>query len=106
MTARSWFVRPSHRARRQPGVEPLEDRCLPSPDLLAALGFRPIDGAGNNQAHPTWGSAGADLLRLAPAAYGDGVSTPGGADRPSARVVSNTVAAQGDQDAVNNRLMS
>src|SRR5205814_2027706 len=106
--APSWFSPLSRGSRRPPPprVERLEDRCLPSPDLLAALGFRSPDGTGNNLAHPTWGSAGTDLLRLAPAAYGDGISTPGGPNRPSARVVSNTVADQGDRDVVNDRLMS
>jgi len=54
-----------------------------------------IDGTGNNLANPTWGSAGADLLRTAPAAYGDGLSTPAGANRPSARAISNAVSDQG-----------
>ena len=39
-----------------------------------------IDGTGNNLPTPTWGSAGTDLLRIAPAAYADGVSTPAGAE--------------------------
>ncbi len=55
---------------------------------------RSVDGSGNNLANPTWGQAGTQLLRIAPAAYGDGVSTPAGADRPDARVISNTVVAQ------------
>jgi hypothetical protein len=78
----------------------LEDRVQP------AVGIRSIDGTGNNPAHPDWGSAGTDLLRLAPAAYADGVSAPAGATRPSARDVSNAVADQGDQDIINSRLMS
>lgn len=51
-----------------------------------------LDGFGNNVVHPTWGSAGADLLRFSPAAYADGVSSPSGADRPGARLISNTVS--------------
>jgi len=51
-----------------------------------------LSGLGNNPFHATWGNAGADLLRLAPADYADGVSTPAGEDRPSARLVSNTVS--------------
>src|ERR1051326_7914950 len=65
-----------------------------------------FDGTGNNAANPTWGSAGVDLLRTAPAAYTDGTSMPAGANRPSARVVSNTVADQGGEDSVNDRLMA
>ncbi len=51
-----------------------------------------LDGFGNNVMHPTWGSAGADLLRFSPAAYADGISSPSGADRPGARLISNTVS--------------
>ncbi len=78
----------------------LEERVSPT-DV-----FRSIDGTGNNLANPTWGSAGVDLLRLAPAAYADGVSAPAGASRPSARVVSNTIADQGSADIISDRLMS
>ncbi len=38
--------------------------------------FRSVDGLGNNLAHPDWGSAGTDLIRIAPPAYADGVSAP------------------------------
>lgn len=55
---------------------------------------RSIDGTGNNVDNPTWGSAGIQLLRTAPSDYGDTVSTPSGATRPSARLVSNTLCAQ------------
>lgn len=53
-----------------------------------------IDGSGHNRAHVDWGQAGVDLLRIAPAEYGDGISTPGGADRPSAREISNAIVDQ------------
>lgn len=78
-------------------VETLEQRVL--------MTASPIGGVGNNVANPTWGSAGVDLLRMAPAGYTDG-STPAGESRPSARVVSDTVSAQGDVDIINNRMMS
>jgi hypothetical protein len=55
---------------------------------------RSYDGTGNNVDNPTWGAAGTDFVRIAPAAYGDGVSTPSGADRPNPRDISNTVVAQ------------
>ncbi|MBI3839731.1 MAG: hypothetical protein HY288_17555 [Planctomycetia bacterium] len=67
--------------------------------------IRSIDGTGNNLAHPDWGSIDTQLLRIAPAAYSDGISAPAGTDRPSARLVSNAVAAQSD-DIINNRDMS
>jgi hypothetical protein len=55
--------------------------------------------------NPDWGAANTDLLRTAPAAYGDGISTMGGSDRPSPREISNAVAAQTD-NIPNNRNMS
>src|SRR5262249_19195048 len=56
--------------------------------------------------HPDWGKAGVNLLRHAPAAYGDGISSPAGADRPSPRFVSNVIDDQGTWDTTNDRLMS
>ena len=47
--------------------------------MLSAT-VRPIDEVGNNVANPTWGTAGTDLIRLAAAAYADGVSSPSLAD--------------------------
>ena len=67
-------------------------RGLPMP----ASGYRPIDEVGNNVAHPTWGTAGTDLLRLSPAAYADGVSAPSLPNDPGARVVSDLVSNQAD----------
>jgi len=59
------------------------------------VGARPIDGVGNNVRHPEWGTPGARLLRSASGAhYADGLASPAGPDRPSARVVSNAVFAQ------------
>jgi hypothetical protein len=78
----------------------LEERAAPT-DV-----FRSIDGAGNNLAHVTWGSAGVDLLRVAPAMYADGISLPAGTNRPSARVISNTIADQGAADIVSDRMLS
>ena len=55
---------------------------------------RTYDGAGNNLVNPTWGVAGTQLARMAPAAYADGIASPGGVGRPSPRLISNTVIAQ------------
>lgn len=55
---------------------------------------RAIDGSGNNAADPEMGAAGTALRRRVPSEYDDGVSTPAGATRPSARAVSNAVVAQ------------
>ncbi|MDY6785598.1 MAG: peroxidase family protein [Cyanobacteriota bacterium] len=60
----------------------------------AAVSFRSIDGTGNNIANSTWGETHTQLLRLASPDYGDGISTPASANRPSARAISNAVAAQ------------
>lgn len=62
-----------------------------------------FDGTGNNVAHPAWGSAGANLLRLSPAAYADGVSAPSGSDRPNAHVISNALARSPDGGITNDR---
>ena len=64
-----------------------------------------LDGMGNNLTHITWGSAGSDLLRFAPAAYEDGISSPAGSKRPSARLISNTVSVLTTPFA-NSRLLS
>src|SRR5262245_5822197 len=88
------------RLRSRLELHQLEERTSPT-DV-----FRSIDGTGNNLSHLAWGSAGSDLLRLAPAAYANGISTPAGTTRPSARVVSNTVVDQGGEDIISDRFLS
>ena len=65
------------------------------PDLVqgpGALGPVPsLDGKSNNPAHPMWGAAGANLLRVAGVGYADGISTPAGENRANPRLISNTV---------------
>lgn len=56
--------------------------------------WRSIDGRGNSIREPGMGAAETALTRLAGHMYGDFVSTPAGADRPSARAVSNSIADQ------------
>lgn len=82
------------------GIEQLEQRRNFAADLES------IDGTGNNLLHPTWGSAGSDFLRMAPAQYADGISAPSGADRPSARDVSNVLAAHPADETLNDRDLS
>ena len=53
-----------------------------------------VDGTNNNLSETDWGSTDSQLLRLVSVEYGDGISTPTGDDRPSAREVSNAVVAQ------------
>lgn len=55
-----------------------------------------IDGTGNNLTDTELGSTDEQLLRLVSAEYGDGISTPAGEDRPSAREISNVVVAQSE----------
>jgi len=50
-----------------------------------------LDGKLNNPMHTTWGVAGIDLMRFAPAAYADDLSSPAGATRPSPRLISNAL---------------
>src|SRR5450432_1754530 len=80
--------------------ETLETRQLMSASIES------YNGAGNNTANPNWGSAGETLLRLAPSAYADGISSPAGANRPSPRVISNTVDAHGDDEIKSDRNLS
>lgn len=72
-----------------PGVEALEDRCVPS-----VTGYRPITEVGNNVANPTQGTAGTDLLRVSPVAYADGISSPSLPQNASARVISDILNNQ------------
>ena len=60
---------------------------------MTAIATRTYDGTANNLSHVDWGAAGATLIRLAQAAYADGIAAPAGSTRPSARVISNAVAA-------------
>lgn len=92
-------------------LDHLEERALPATNPLAPPVMGPsavysIDGSGNNLANPTWGATGTQYLRIANAEYADGISTPAGADRPSARAISNALATQGADTLTNDRLMS
>ncbi|MEM1423723.1 MAG: peroxidase family protein [Planctomycetota bacterium] len=57
------------------------------------LEFRTIDGYGNNQLNPSWGSVGEAFIRRVPSAYGAN-DTPARAGGPSPRDVSNAMCAQ------------
>ena len=65
--------------------------------------IRSLDGSNNNTANPNWGSVNQHLLRLSPADYGDGLSTPAGADRPSARTASNVFSINPEDGIANDR---
>ena len=109
----SIHARATHRPlSRKPRFEPLESRQLLAADPLASQAVlvnpavRSLDGTGNNIANPAWGAAGTDLLRIAPAEYSDGISAPAGADRPSAREISNAIVSQPADTPTNSREMS
>ncbi len=99
--------RPLGRAQK-PGCNrtaPLTFEALEARQLFA-VNFRSFDGTGNNLVQPQWGSTDEAYVRVSPVAYGDKISTPGGADRPSARVISNAIGDQGSAEFLNNRDLS
>lgn len=59
-----------------------------------ALLNSPINGYGNNRRDPELGAAGMPLADTVPLDYGNGFSTPGGQNRPNARVISNAISQQ------------
>eukprot|EP00168_Porphyra_purpurea_P013689 TRINITY_DN3813_c0_g1_i1.p1 TRINITY_DN3813_c0_g1~~TRINITY_DN3813_c0_g1_i1.p1 ORF type:complete len:717 (-),score=299.36 TRINITY_DN3813_c0_g1_i1:108-2114(-) len=63
-------------------------------------------GLCNNERRPSWGSTNTALRRLGGGldpAYADGKSAPSGADRPSAREVSNAMCGEGNGTAGGSR---
>lgn len=74
-------------------------------ELNTVTEYASIDGTGNNINNPELGSTDTELLRLADADYGDGLSTPAGEDRPSAREISNVIAAA-DASETNDRYLT
>jgi hypothetical protein len=76
-------------------------------ELAAAAplsGFRSFDGRGNNVFRPSWGSAGVTYRRETSGAdYADGIAAPAGPNRPSPRLISNTIVDQGDLDTEDER---
>lgn len=83
-------------------MRPIVNRVFSAAAIVAVLAtpsvaraqYRSFDGRDNNPSRPEWGSAGIELLRLTTPDYADGRSEPAGADRPSARVISNACADQ------------
>jgi len=63
--------------------------------------FRSIDGEGNHLERPGLGAAEQPMPRFAAPAYADGVGSPGGTGLPSARAISNALAAQ--HESIENR---
>ena len=75
-----------------------EERPAPEPSEAGQIAIpgesRTVNGSGNNIANPNWGAADVATIRLLENAYSDGASTPPGAERPSARAISNAIVAQ------------
>jgi hypothetical protein len=96
-------MRISAASKRRPAVqlqslEPLESRVHLSATITTASSIEPINGVGNNIANPAWGSTGTDLIRLAAAAYTDGIDSPSLSTDQSAREISNILNSQSDPD--------
>jgi hypothetical protein len=92
------------RRPNRPWFEILEQRLVLSSTIYS------VDGSGNNLSDPSrfnWGSVGQDLLRVAPAAYGDGISTLAGQNRPSPRLISDVIVTDASDGSLpNNRFMA
>jgi peroxidase len=83
----------------QHAADVLEPRVLLSATAAApaaAPTVESFDGSGNNIAHPTWGQAGTDLLRVSAPQYANGINSPSLPQNPSARVVSDILNNQAD----------
>ncbi len=63
--------------------------ALAVPASASAFEVESLNGSGNNLAHPTWGEAGSEYQRLAPARYADGVGAM--VAGPNPRYVSNRI---------------
>jgi hypothetical protein len=88
---RQWSLKNRTNHKAHVVLELLEDRLVPS-----TTGYRAIDESNNNLAHPSWGTAGSDLTRLARAAYSNGINSPSLSQDQSARAISNIVNNQAD----------
>ena len=72
----------------------------------AMLSAAPIDGVGNNESHPQWGSTEEIFLRLAEAEYADSISSVGGEGLAGAREISNSIFDSNGKTIISDRLMS
>lgn len=65
--------------------------------LISTMVFgqnRQLNGTHNNLNNPTWGAANTNFIWSTTVDYGDGISTPSGANRPSGREISNLICHQ------------
>ena len=68
--------------------------ALICPQTSFAQGNRTIDGTGNNPNHLEWGAVGTNQLMTGTIGFADGISAPGGQDRPNPRLISNMLFIQ------------
>ena len=66
---------------------------LGSTTSLGSIGYRTLDGTGNNSNNPSWESVGVSFLRMVEAVYEDGISIPV-SGLPSPREISTKVLTQ------------
>jgi peroxidase len=98
------------------GAAPVLNTYAPIPSLVdessqsesqqterSEAGIEPLDGRGNNVAHPDWGNVDQQFLRFSKADYADGISSPAGTNRPSARTVSNRFSVSPEDGITNDR---
>ena len=85
------------------------DRARPSSKRapVPATVYRAYDGQGNNPYTTQWGVAQSRYLRETSGAhYSDGIASPAGSTRPSARLISNVLVAQGNVSTADERGLS
>ncbi|WP_412541792.1 peroxidase family protein [Longispora sp. K20-0274] len=74
------------------------------PTYLGLFEVQSLDGSGNNPFFPTWGKAGTNYSRVAPARYADGKGVPVGG--PNTRYLSNRVFNDVHQNVFSERGVS
>jgi peroxidase len=74
-----------------------------SAQAQTSIDVQSLDGKGNNLAHPDWGGVNQQFLRFSKAVYADGVDSPSGDTRPSARTVSNTLSVSSEEGLTSDR---
>ncbi len=95
---------PNQPVPNQPGPR---DPAPPKPVIPSTTSeVRTYDGTGNNLSNAELGSTDEQLLRVSPAAYADGISSPAGSDRANPRTISNLLSVQQDDSIVNTNDLS
>jgi len=88
----SFFGQPQFLKPTQAPVDPATLGCGQAPASCPKDRYRTYDGSCNNLKYPVWGTPQTPYVRLLPAVYGDGISTPteskSGKELPLSRVVS------------------